>query len=586
MWEERDSDNRPGVSESGSVIDGHPALVLGPALRHVDETTATVWVETSAAAAVTVHAGTRSASAPTFSVRGHHYALVVLDGLSPGTEVAYDVSLDGVACWPGADDRRPPPTIRTLPAPGQRPGQDLDIAFGSCRVDRPQQPPYTLDTEEHPDAVGHDALVALSRDCQAGRRKVPDLLLLLGDQVYADEGLSPEVRRRQTERRGAGGEPVGEVRDFEEYTWLYHDSWGNPDVRWLLATVPSAMVFDDHDVRDDWNTSDVWRHRVQRLPWWRERITGAYMSYWLYQHLGNLSPATIERGGLLRRMHDACAREGDAAAVLRAFAERADDEVEGRKKSCWSYVRHLGRVRLVVVDTRSGRVLEDDRRGMLSEPEWDAVEDWLLGDVEHLVVASSLPLLLDRALHDLEAWDEQVCAGIWGQRAARLGERLRQGADLEHWAAFENSFRRLVHRLGEVAAGHHGSAPATVLVLSGDVHHSYVAPLRYPAAAGVRAPVVQVVSSPLRNAFPSRLRRAFRLAHSRPARWVGLLLRRSARLPPLPADWAVTTGPLFGNGLGSVKLSGTTALVRLERAIDGPEGSSLRVVHQEHLGGP
>jgi hypothetical protein len=34
------------------------------------------------------------------------------------------------------------------------------------------------------------------------------------------------------------------------YTWLYHESWQDPEVRWLLSTVPSAMIFDDRDVRD------------------------------------------------------------------------------------------------------------------------------------------------------------------------------------------------------------------------------------------------------------------------------------------------------------------------------------------------
>ena len=30
-------------------------------------------------------------------------------------------------------------------------------------------------------------------------------------------------------------------------------------VRWLLSTVPSGMLLDDHDLRDDWNTSLSWR---------------------------------------------------------------------------------------------------------------------------------------------------------------------------------------------------------------------------------------------------------------------------------------------------------------------------------------
>ena len=49
------------------------SLLLGPLLRHVDETSATVWVETDGPGEVRVLSG----QARTFEVAGHHYALVV-----------------------------------------------------------------------------------------------------------------------------------------------------------------------------------------------------------------------------------------------------------------------------------------------------------------------------------------------------------------------------------------------------------------------------------------------------------------------------------------------------------------------------
>ena len=48
------------------------------------------------------------------------------------------------------------------------------------------------------------------------------------------------------------------MADFEEYTRLYREAWADPVVRWVLSTVPVSMIFDDHDVRDDWNTSAAW----------------------------------------------------------------------------------------------------------------------------------------------------------------------------------------------------------------------------------------------------------------------------------------------------------------------------------------
>jgi hypothetical protein len=548
-----------------------PRLLLGPVLRYADETCATVWVETSVAAELSVLGRT----ARTFEVQGHHYGYVVIDGLPPGTDTTYDVTLDGQQVWPLPEDTRPAPRLRT-----HDPERGLDVCFGSCRVDRPHEKPWDLEPEQHRLGVGIDALQALARACQRGERPLPDLVLMLGDQVYADEGLSPKVRAKQREKRPADSEPRLEVADFEEYTWLYLDSWSNPDVRWLLSTVPSAMVFDDHDVRDDWNISRDWRHRVQSLPWWRERIVGAYMTYWLYQHLGNVSPDEVVKEGLLDQVR------ADGGEALRRFAEHADDEVEGRKLSRWSYMRELGDVRLVVVDTRSGRLVEDRHRSMLSDPEWEQVEQWLRGDCRHLLVASSLPLLLERSVHDLERWNEQVCAGAWGARAARWGERVRQGLDLEHWASFASSFDRITERLRDVAHGRHGRAPSTVVVLSGDVHHSYVAPVHFPLdPLPPSSQVVQVVSSPLRNAFPRSSKLAFRFAATPVARGVGRVLARAAGLPRPVVEWKTEQGPLFGNALGGLRLDGPRAELTLSRALLRADEPALCEVHRTRLDG-
>src|SRR5687767_7861957 len=114
-------------------------LILGPALRYVSDTEATVWMETDAPCRAEV----LGHGAPTFCVGGHHYALVVIQGLEPGDARPYDVRLDGEAAWPLPDDPYPPPVLRTLPSSGR-----LRMAFGSCRVSVPHEPPYTLRKED------------------------------------------------------------------------------------------------------------------------------------------------------------------------------------------------------------------------------------------------------------------------------------------------------------------------------------------------------------------------------------------------------------------------------------------------------
>jgi phosphodiesterase/alkaline phosphatase D-like protein len=72
----------------------------------------------------------------------------------------------------------------------------------------------------------------------------------MGDQVYVDE-VPPETAAFIRSRRDVGEPPGLEIADFEEYTALFRESWSDPDIRWLLATVPSAMIFDDHEVSEN-----------------------------------------------------------------------------------------------------------------------------------------------------------------------------------------------------------------------------------------------------------------------------------------------------------------------------------------------
>jgi hypothetical protein len=176
---------------------------------------------------------------------------------------------------------------------------------------------------------------------------VARLLLMLSDQVYVDEG-SPGVRERIRATRDTSEPPGEEVGSFEEYTWLYHESWGDSTIRWLLSTIPTAMVLDDHDMVDDWNISRLWKEEM----------------------------------GIL-----------DASR----------------------------------------------------------------GDPDHLLFATTDPVLLAPGLHYAEAWNEAVCDGAWGGWAAALGEKLRRAADFDHWAAFQSSFKKIQRLLRDIGRGEGGA---------------------------------------------------------------------------------------------------------------------------------
>jgi hypothetical protein len=533
-----------------------PVLVLGPLLRHVDPVSATVWVETDRPCEVTV-LGRR---ARTFCVGGHHYALVLVEDLEPGSSTPYDVHLDGVRVWPPEQSSFPPSRIRT-------PGGDgtFRVAFGSCRY----ATPGTVDADE---GIPPDALDAYAdRVAALPEAEWPDALVLLGDQVYADE-LTTHTRRWLSLRRGEPAPAEAQVSDFEEYTRLYAESWSDPHVRWLLSTIGSSMIFDDHEMIDDWNTSAAWRAEVTAQGWWSSRISGGLVSYWIYQHLGNLSPQELAGNktwqAVLALGEDDGAR--DAEPLLREMAEAADAEPGGIR---WSFVRHWGGARLIMIDSRAGRVLEESGRRMLDDTEFDWVEAAMRqavdDGVDHLILGTSLPWLLPHAIHNVERWNETLNVRHHGRWRGRLAEKLRQAADLEHWAAFGHSFERLGRALTSVARGEHGPAPATALVLSGDVHHAYAAELIRPDGLDTR--VHQLTVSPLHNQAPHPIRVGFRIGWSRWARLVTRGLARTARAQVSGLQWEKQAGPFFGNQVGELVLDGRTATFRLSVTDIGQE---------------
>jgi PhoD-like phosphatase len=538
-----------------------PTLLVGPLLRYADEQCATIWVETDRSCVVSVVLGADRFTAPTWSVHGHHYALVGIDRLAPCRANVYSVMLDDHEVWPPRDSAFPPSVIRAID-----PSAPFRLAFGSCRRSDP------LD-EDHLEAFGPDALVALAHQmARTPHDTWPDALCLIGDQVYADEPSDEIIARLRQVHTDPGTEIPEEIQDFEEYTWLYHEAWTPEAVRWLLSTVPTGMLLDDHDLRDDWNTSLSWRREMTAQPWWPDRVIGGYGSYWVYQHIGNLSPEQLDADEVYAQIlaiHD----DDERTRYLDDVAWRADVDAASIR---WSYYRDLGgagrRVRLVAIDSRCSRQLDPDDRRMVDAPEWAWVRDHVIGPAErfdHLVLASTLPWLMLPGVHHLEGWDEAVSEGAWRRPGKWIGERLRQVLDLEHWAAFRDSFAETVDLLvGVVRAP---SPPATVLMLGGDLHCNYTAAAALSDVAHPSTAIHQLTMSPFRNDIPWIGKFANRvLDRPLPTRIVHRIARW-AKVDDVAMTWRVEHGPWFDNGVMTIEFNGRAARLRLDHArlVDG-----------------
>ena len=452
---------RPSNADYGCVA----SLLLGPLLRRVTDGQATLWLQTDQPATVTVAAGGVSTTTSTFTVEGVHLALPVLSGLASGP-TAYTVHIDGVPVWPLPDH---PPSVITIP-----PDDEVTIAFGSCR-----------ERKRHPDP---DALEAYANRAMRGEAPLPDLLALIGEQIYADE-----------------------VWTFAEYARLYLDTWSVPPVRWLLSTVPTMMIFDDHEIHDDWNSSAAWLTDMRRHPAWEEHLRAGLMSYWVFQHMGNLPPV--------------------------ADPEHLPDD--------WSYTVDIGRTRLIMLDCRGSRQL--DERRMFPQEHWDRLAERSQVDCDHLVLACSLPWLLAPAVHHTEALME-----VLSHRFGGAMEWLRRKYDLEHWAAVGHSFDELAALIQTV------DRPATVSVIGGDVHHSYLA--RPSGRPGVH----QITCSPLNHSADPVMRVALRLGWWRPLAWLAEKAARLAGVPAPKLTWHRLTKPYFGNAIATLTHRGRSASVLLE----------------------
>ena len=525
--------------------------MLGPLLRYVSSKAATIWVEVDEACVVSV----LGVEQRTFSFAGHHYALVMVTDLPADSTIPYEVHLDGVRHWPPADSAMPPSCIRTLARE-----HHARIVFGSCRAVAPHEEPYTHERVVDPRGIGADAMRAVGvRMTEQQPDEWPDLMLMIGDQVYADES-SPATQQRIEERhRGEGAPPPRVVANFEEYTWLYREAWTPEVERWMLSVTPTAMIFDDHDMIDDWNISDTWVADIRAEPWWPEHIIGGLVSYWIYQHLGNLSPEAIEAEGMLAEVIAA----GDATDYLRRWALESERFTPIPGGYQFSFDRHVGNAHVVMIDDRNGRVLDPTKRRMVDADEWAWIRQQCAEPTEHLVLAMSLPLFVPGGLHGFQQWSERRCDGT--HRLHKDHEWLRRALDLEDWAAFDLSFREFEDLLVDTgtSTGDH-QAPHTITVVAGDIHFAYVARVDMPD--GVDSRVNQIVASPMRNTLARHERMVLRLAVSRFGRRLGNALMRRAGRDASQLVWDLEGSPVFHNNIGTLDFVDQSGTVQLETA--------------------
>tara|TARA_R110001583_G_scaffold169301_1_gene322183 strand:+ start:28095 stop:30065 length:1971 start_codon:yes stop_codon:yes gene_type:complete len=274
------------------------------------------------------------------------------------------------------------------------------------------------------------------------------------------EGLTPKERERYLAEQSI-------VSAFVEQL---------PAVRRLFAHLPVAMIFDDHDLSDDWNLNREWEETVYSHPFSQRIIGNGLLAYLINQGWGNEPEAFDEP--LLTAVADTLqqTKDVDHEALIEQLL----------RFNRWGY-QWSTEPPLIVLDTRTSRWRSESAAhkpsGLL---DWEA-----LTDLQHQLRGHSAVLLVS-------------AAPIFGVKLIEVIQRIFTWigkpllVDAENWMAHPGTANGILNVF------RHPKTPQHFVVLSGDVHYSFVYDVELRGRTG-GPDIWQICSSGLRNTFPARL---------------------------------------------------------------------------------
>ena len=255
---------------------------------------------------------------------------------------------------------------------------------------------------------------------------------------------------------------------------------GLPGVARVFAHLSTLMMFDDHDITDDWNLSAQWEETAYGHPFSKRIIGNALLAYLLCQGWGNqpqvfgeLLGQTQALTGQVQANHlDAAAQDALLEALL--------------KFQQWHYVLPTTPA-LVVLDTRTRRWRSEftlkQPSGLL---DWEALSELQQALLDHpsAIIVSPAPVFgvkLIETVQKVFSW---------------CGFPLL--VDAENWMAHRGAAQVILNIF------RHSRTPGNYVILSGDVHYSFVYQVLIRHRNG-GPNIWQITSSGIKNEFPPRL---------------------------------------------------------------------------------
>jgi hypothetical protein len=314
----------------------------------------------------------------------------------------------------------------------------------------------------------------------------------------------------------------------EEHVIIKNFVTGLDKVRRALAHVRVYMIFDDHDVTDDWTLTRGWEEAVYGNLFAKRIVGNALVGYWLCQGWGN-DPAK------LRPLFESCSGFFTDTGI-----QQHDKLVQ--QLLDWEYWHYCLETspKLVVLDTRTQRWRSESS---LSKPsglmDWEALcelQQELIGQ-DAVIMVSAAPIFGVKLIETI-----QRIFTFFGQALT---------VDAENWMAHQGTASVMLNIF------RNRKTPPNFVILSGDVHYSFV----YDITLRFRhnSPhITQITSSGIKNEFPDKLLKWFdrlnRILYSKysPLNWFtqrrNMLVRHRR-----PNDHKLTT-LLNGSGMGLLKM--------------------------------
>jgi hypothetical protein len=254
---------------------------------------------------------------------------------------------------------------------------------------------------------------------------------------------------------------------------------GLGQVERALAHISIYMIFDDHDVTDDWNLTRAWEQQVYQQPFSKRIVGNAVIAYWLFQGIGNppitweslVEPAMHFFGDHQFNQHDELI---DSMLAHNHWQYKLDTQPP-----------------VQVLDTRTQRWRSESNANKPSGlMDWEglcALQQDILGQ-QSVIVVSAAPVYGVKFIEAIQ----RVFSTVGGALVV----------DAENWMAHRGTASVMLNIF------RHVKTPPTFFILSGDVHYSFV----YDVSLKFRRnspQIIQFTCSGIRNQFPDKLARWF-----------------------------------------------------------------------------